>query len=92
MPNFERVPLVEAKLRTTSRKRAQMIQEFVAYIEQLGRGEAGKLQASEGESVAAVRRRLGAAAKAAGKNLTIKRTGDELYFWIESRGRPKKSS
>ena len=90
MPNFERVQLAEAKLRTVSGKRAQIIQEYVAYIEQLGRGEAGKLRASQGESLASVRRRLGAAAKGAAKNLTIKRAGDELYFWIESRGRPRK--
>jgi hypothetical protein len=92
MPSFERVKLAEAKLRTVSGKRARIIQEYVAYIEQLGQGEAGKLQPSEGENVAAVRRRLGAAARGAGISLTIKRAGDEVYFWVERRGRPKKSS
>ena len=92
MPSFERVPLAEAKMRTASGKRAQIIQEYVVYIEQLGRGEAGRLQASEGESLAAVRRRLGAAAKASGRNVAMKRAGAELYFWVERRGSRRKPS
>ena len=94
MPTFERIPLGEAKTKTASGKRAHIIAEYVAYIDQLAGGEAGKLQPSEGESVGAVRRRLGAAARQAGKDLTIKRKGDEVYFWVEARrrrGRPRKS-
>ncbi len=43
MPKFDRVPLGEAKMKTTSGKRAQIIAEYVRYIEQLGDGEAGRL-------------------------------------------------
>jgi len=86
MPNFEMVPLDEAMIRSATGKRAQIMKEYVGYIEQLKGGQAGRLQASAGESAGAVRRRLGAAAKVTGKGLTIKRSGDEVYFWAGSRG------
>ena len=94
MPKFDRVPLEEARMNTASGKRAQIIAEYVRYIEQLGDGEAGRLQAAEGEPITTVRRRLGAAARQLEKSLTIRRTGDEIYFWSEEtrrrgRGRPK---
>ena len=96
MPKFDRVPLEEARTKTTSGsgKRAQIIAEYVSYIEQLGAGEAGRLQASDEEPVTTVRRRIGAAGRQLGKKLTIRRTGDEVYFWTEEtprrrRGRPK---
>ena len=94
MPRFERVPLGEAKMKTASGKRAQIIAEYVGYIERLGDGEAGRLQAAEGEPITTVRRRLGAAARQLDKNLAIRRTGDEIYFWAaetrrRGRGRPK---
>ena len=91
---FDRVPLGEAKMKTTSGKRAQIVAEYVRYIEQLEDSEAGRLQAAEGERITTVRRRLGAAARQLERNLTIRRTGDEIYFWTEGtrrrrRGRPK---
>ena len=94
MPIFDRVPLGEAKMKTASGKRAQIIAEYVRYIEQLGDGEAGRLQTAEGEPITTVRRRLGAAARQSERNLTIRRTGDEIYFWAEGtrrrrRERPK---
>ena len=96
MPKFDRVPLGEAKMKTASgsSKRAQIIAEYVSYIEQLRDGEAGRLQAAEGETLSTVRRRLGAAGRQLERNLTIRRTGDEIYFWAEEtrrrgRGRPK---
>ncbi len=94
MPRFDRVPLEEAKMKTASGKRALIIAEYVRYVEQLGDGEAGRLQAAEGETLATVRRRLGDAGRRLERNLTIRRTGDEIYFWAEERrrrrrGRPK---
>ena len=83
MPKFDRVPLAEARMNTASGKRAQIIAEYVRYIEQLGDGEAGRLQAAEGEPITTVRRRLGAAARQLEKRLTIRRTGNEIYFWAE---------
>ena len=94
MPRFDRVPLGEAKMKTASGKRAQIVAEYVSYIEQLGAGEAGRLQAAEGETLATLRRRLGAAARQLERNLMIRLTGDGIYFWAKEtrrrgRGRPK---
>ena len=96
MPRFDRVPLGEAKMKTArpNSKRAQIIAEYVSYIEQLRAGEAGRLQAAEGEPITTVRRRLGAAARQFERKFTIRRTGDEIYFWAgaagrRGRGRPK---
>ena len=94
MPIFDRVPLGEAKMKTTSGKRAEIIAEYAGYIEQLGDGEAGRLQAAEGEPITTIRRRLGAAGRQLERELTIRRTGDEIYFWAEEtrrrrRGRPR---
>ena len=77
MPKFDRVPLGEAKMKTASgsSKRAQIIAEYVSYIEQLGADEAGRLQPTEGEPITTVRRRLGAAARQLGRSLTIRPNG-----------------
>ena len=95
MPKFDRVPIGEAKAKTArlNSKRAQIIAEYVSYIEQLGAGEAGRLQAAEGEPITTVRRRIGIAGRQLGRELTIRRTGDEVYFWADKprrrgRGRP----
>ena len=91
MPKFETVSLQEAQLKTATGKRAQLAKEYLEYIQQLPEGQAGKLQPSEDERISTVRRRLGDAARLAGINLVIKRTGDELYFWVESSAEQKPS-
>ncbi len=84
MPQFELVSREDAEARTASPgKRTQIVQEYLGYITQLQEGQSGKLEPSPGETVATVRRRLGTAVKVSGKNVVIKRTGDEIYFWIE---------
>ena len=90
MPKLDVIPIEEARVKTTSesasrRKRAQILLEYRGYIDQLQSGEAGRLVAGAGETTATVRRRLGAAARAAGHKLTIRRAGDEVYFWAERR-------
>ena len=99
MPKFDLISVEEAMMKSATGKRAQMAREYLGYVEQLKEGQAGRLQAAEGETVGAVRRRLGTAAKLAGKNLTIKRVGDEVYFWTAEeaaprrrRGRPRKDA
>ncbi len=92
MPKLDIGPMEEAKVKTTSesasvRKRAQILQEYRGYIDQLKSGEAGRLVAGAGETTATVRRRIGAAARAAGLKLTIRRAGDEVYFWAVERRR-----
>ena len=87
MPKLDVVPIEEARGKTASGgKRAQILQEYRGYIDQLKSGQAGRLVAGAGETTATVRRRIGAAARAAGKSLTIRRAGDEVYFWVERRG------
>ena len=96
MPTFELVSVEVATMKTAPGKRAQIIEEYLGYLEQLAEGQAGKLQLSEGEMPTAVRRRIGAAAKLAGNDLVIRRTGDDVYFWEREgtkrrRGRPRKA-
>ena len=83
MPNFEIVPLQEAQVKTASGRQGQFLQQYADYIQQLPEGQAGKLQATEDEKISTVRRRLTTAATMIGKNLVIKRGGEELYFWVE---------
>ena len=96
MPKFEVMSQTEAELKSATGKRAKLTREYLGYIDQLEPGQAGRLQVSDGETSGAVRRRLGTAAKLSGKDVVIKRTGDDIYFWIGSagtkrRGRPRKS-
>ena len=90
MPTFNQVPLQEAMLKTATGKTAQINQEYLRYIEQMTEDQAGRLQPGESESVATVRRRLGVAAKLSGKDITIKRQGNEVYFWVEQEPRPRR--
>ena len=97
MPTFEIIPLQEAKLRSArTGKRGAITQEYETYIDRLVPGKAGKLTIGEGETSAAIKRRLGAVAKLKGDTLVVKRIGDDIYFWQEEtkrrRGRPRKSS
>ena len=69
--------------------------EYLGYLNQLKEGEAGVLTVSgSDESPTALRRRIGKAAQAAGKEIVIKRKDDAVYFWLRSgvrrRGRPRK--
>ena len=90
MPKFEMIPQTEAAKRTaTAGKKGQIMALYMFFIEQLKDGKAGKLQPSEGETVQAIRRRLGAAAKTLGKDITVKRLGQEVYFW-ETTEKPRK--
>ena len=101
MPKFKSLTLAEAMVKSATGKRAQITKEYIDYIERLPSGQAGQLQAAAGESIAAVRRRLGAASRGAGKDLVIKRVGEEIFFWVSPggkgatkrrRGRPAKSA
>ena len=96
MPEFELVPRQQAIVSSSPRDRSDVIRKYSQFIEHLGRDEAGKLTPSDGETVATVRRRLGSAVKASGKNIQIKRVGAEIYFWEEPSkrrgGRPRKNA
>ncbi len=94
MPTFSTIPVAEARARSATGKRAALLQEYVGYIERVAPGEAGKLEAGEGETTQAIRRRLSSAAEALGKRLEFRRTPEAVYFWASDgrrRGRPRKS-
>jgi hypothetical protein len=86
MPPFAIVSVKEAQLRTIPGRQGKFMNEYAEYIKQLPQGQAGKLRVGAHEKHATVRRRLVAAAKALGIPLTIKRSGENLYFWKEGRG------
>ena len=88
MPKFELVPVAEAMLKSATGKRADIRREYMDYVASLPPGKAGRLRPTEGERVGAVSRRIGAAAKMVGKDVVIKRSGDEVYFWLRKEGRP----
>lgn len=81
MPKFDITPLVEAESRSALGKRSQITMEYLEILSQLKSGQAGKLESSKGERSAAVRRRLGSAAKLVGRELIIKRRRGKIYFW-----------
>lgn len=86
MPKFELLPQSEAEMKSARGKRAETAKEYLGYIGQVSKGQVGKLTPGEGETTAALRRRLGAAAKLAGEELVIRRTGDDIYFWHRAGG------
>ncbi|MDA1096714.1 MAG: hypothetical protein O3B84_05600 [Chloroflexi bacterium] len=96
MPQFRTVSLDEARTKPASGKRAELLQEYAGYLDRLTAGQAGSLKAAPGETTQAIRRRLGAAAKSAGKQISVRRSEDTIYFWIadergpRKRGRPRK--
>ena len=57
------------------------LKQYQGYVKKVAPGVTGRLTPGKGETPAAVRRRLGAAAKALGVQLTVKRVGDRVYFW-----------
>src|SRR5919106_6196506 len=81
MPDFAIVSVQEARLRTLSGRQTQFVKEYASYIQQLAPGQAGKLHISEQERHTTIRRRLTVTAQMLGITLTIKRSGEDLYFW-----------
>ena len=96
MPQFNPISMEEAQVRAVTGKRADLLNEYMGYLNQLLPGTAGGLRVGPGETTQAVRRRLTAAATAMGTSLTVRRTADTVYFWViegngrRRRGRPRK--
>ena len=83
MVKFEVMSQTKAELDSATGKRADIMVEYLGYLNQLQDGEAGMLTVSgSDESPTALRRRIGKAAQAAGKEIVIKRKGDAIYFWL----------
>ena len=83
MPEFTTVPVQEAQIRTIPGRQGTFINEYADYIQQLPRGQAGRLRVEEQEKPMTVRRRLAVASQALGIPLIIKRSGNDIYFWRE---------
>ncbi len=82
MPGFRRVSREEtSSRRPTVNPALARLKQYQGYIQKVPAGETGRLTAGKGETPAAVRRRLGAAAKALGVPLKVKRVGDRVFFW-----------
>ncbi len=81
MPGFRRVPREETSQRPTVSPAVRRLRQYQGYIKKVTTGQTGRLTPSKGETPAAVRRRLGAAARALGVRLSVKRVGDRVYFW-----------
>ena len=82
MPGFRRVSREETSNRRPAANPAiARLKQYQGYIKKVPAGETGRLTPGKGETPAAVRRRLGAAAKALGIKLTVKRVGDRVFFW-----------
>jgi hypothetical protein len=86
MPEFTTVPVQEAQIRTIPGRQGLFMNEYIDYIQQLPRGQAGRLRGGEHENPLTIRRRLISAAKALGIHIIIKRSGNDLYFWREDGG------
>jgi hypothetical protein len=83
MPKFTTVSMNEARIRTMPGRQGKFINEYADYIQQLSKGQAGRLRGGEQENPLTIRRRLAGAAQALNISLIIKRSGRDVYFWRE---------
>ncbi len=96
MPTLDVLTLGEAQANSVTGKRAEILREYMGYIDRVQEGQAGKLTPNEGETTNAIRRRLTNAATAMGKNLQVRKSENTVYFWVEEprvrrRGRRPRS-
>src|SRR5918999_3293426 len=84
MPEFTTVSVQEAQMRTIPGRQGSFMNEYANYIQKLPKGQAGRLRIGESENPLTIRRRIASAAEALGINLTIKRSGQDVYFWREA--------
>ena len=93
MPSFAILSIDEAKPQPSTGKRALLLKEYQSFIDRLGPRQAGRLTPEGGETATAVRRRIGAAARLSGVQLTIRRKDEAVYFWkVPRRGRPRRAT
>jgi hypothetical protein len=84
MPEFAIISLNEAHMRTIAGRQGRYMSEYADYIQQVPQGQAGRLRGGESENPLTIRRRLATAAQRLGIHLTIKRSGQDVYFWQEA--------
>jgi hypothetical protein len=78
MPQLQIVSLDEAQ------GQGRFVPDYVAFIQQVPEGQAGKLILTEEENPITARKWLILAAKAMDIPLGIRRRGRTIYFWVES--------
>jgi hypothetical protein len=78
MPQLQIVTLDEAQ------GQGRYVPDYVAFIQQVPEGKAGKLILSDKENPITARKWLILAAKAMDMPLGIRRRGRTIYFWVES--------
>jgi hypothetical protein len=78
MPQLQIVSVEEAQ------GQGRYVPDYVALIQQVPAGQAGKLILSEEENPITARKWLVLAAKAMDIPLGIRRRGRNIYFWVES--------
>jgi hypothetical protein len=91
MPVCTYISLQDALIATHQRWQLRnFMSEYLDYIQDVPLGRAGRLHVSEGEpdSPIIVRRRLDGVAKAFNIPLTIKRTGQDIFYWREEETAP----
>ena len=84
MPARTSSPVLTRTARAATQRqlgRTRVLAQYQGYIKKVAPGVTGRLTPGKGETPAAVRRRLGAAAKALGVELTVKRVGGRVFFW-----------
>jgi hypothetical protein len=86
MAEFTTVSRQEAMLQTSSGRQKRYLDEYIDYITNLPKGQAGRLRIGAEETPVTIRRRLGVAAKTLGIPVVIKRSGNDVYFWRENGG------
>ena len=86
MPKFDRLPMDPTVGAFANPKQAQIAREYMGYIDKLEPGQMGRLTPAEGETLLAVRKRLGVAAKLSGKRLEIRQMKGDVYFWFRRPG------
>ena len=79
MPEFDLLPMDGAFV---TLEQARIAEEYLGYIDKLEPGQMGRLRPADGETLHAVRRRIGVAARLSRKTLGIRQTQDEVYFWL----------
>jgi hypothetical protein len=78
MPQLQVVSLDEAQ------GQGRYVPDYIALIQQVPEGQAGKLILSDNENPITARKWLVLAAKAMDIPLGIRRRGRTIYFWVES--------
>ena len=85
MPRIEDASMEEIKrIKRRTKKREQIRAEYEGYIKLLTSPEVvKKLIPAEGEKPQTLKNRLRRAAKALGKEIEIKKSGNAIYFWLK---------